>query len=300
MKREQHVTLPALIAVVVALGTLTVWSQSDSKVTPFGELLTNGRFVLVNGAPAGRGSTVFNGSEIQTEDTTAFINILSGGGVLSIAPGSRVKITRRQARIIAEVLQGSVTVRSRLASTVIAPDRVIQSEPNNLYTVSVLDSGTKVESLLKSVKVAVANGVTETIAAQAGQALTDAVAPVGTPKPAPVQQGPVTDRGQNCFVDVRCQRIGTRLEVRGEVTCGGTPVAGVQVQMRVILNDRTVLGPFTTTTNATGDYFFDPDAPGNAALKNVTTGGIATVQAQECGDDCAIATDSTGNRCQFL
>lgn len=291
-----------LLIVSVGVGCLLITSAlAQSPLKPasdlVGEIITDGGSVKVNGVPAQRGSSIFNGSEIQTSEAAAFVSLTSGGGVLSIAPGSRVKITREQSQIIAQVLKGSVTMRSLLPSTVVAPDRIITSEPDNLYKVSVSDSGTVVESLLKSVAVRTAQGAVQTIAAQTTRAIAGAVAPVDdSPRPGvdqPTQE--LTDRGRNCFIKIELCDVdvapdpdptGPTLTVTGVLSCGTPsgrmPVGGARVRLMIFTLDRNVLGPFQTTTGTgapipVGRFRFDVTNPSIAA------GGSARVVSVNCG-----------------
>jgi hypothetical protein len=290
---------PLLLLLIAISGQ----SQSPQKTVaePVGEIIANGAPVSINGTPVPRGSTVFNGNEIRTGDASAFVRLTSEGGVLSIAPGSAIKITREQGKIVAQVLKGSVTVRSPLASMVIAPDRVVNSDAANLYTVSVSDSGTLVKSLLKSVVVQAADGVVQTIAAQATGALGAAMAPDDSSKPHPQAEPPVTDRGENCFISVLCERMGTTLTVMGKTSCKGQGVGGVRVTLRIFFSNRAPsIGPLFTTTKimpagAVGLFEYPP-----ITNPNVAGGGVAEVIVNDCG----MCRDrpgggTAGNRCYF-
>lgn len=281
---------------VVCLLITSALGQSPSKPTTdlVGEIITDGGSVSVNGTRAQRGSSIFNGSEIQTGDASAFVNITSGGGVLSISPGARVKITREQSRIVAQVFEGCVTMRSSLASTVIAPDRVITSEPDNLYKVSVSDSGTAVESLLKSVAVKTAQGAVQTVAAEAMAAIASGATSSGdSPRPGvdqPTQE--LTDRGRNCFIKIeQCDVTdGDTLTVGGVLSCGTRngrmPVGGARVRLMIFTLDRNQLGPFETTTGTgmgipfvpVGRFTFDP-----VTDPSIAAGGSARVVSVNCG-----------------
>jgi len=304
MKKKVHKRLSYLILVVLSL-TLTAVGQvpQQPKAEPVGEIITSGDSVQINGTVAQRGSTVFSGSEIQTGGASAFVNLTSGGGVLSVAPGSRVKVSREQAKIIAEVLKGSVTVRSSLASTVIAPDRVVNSEPGDLYTVSVPDSGAGavVQSMLKSVVVKTADGALQMVAAEAAGAVAAAIGPNDSPRPGVDQPAQATNRGQNCFVTIMCSKVGSMLTVTGEVFCGGNDVGGATVVLRIFFSNRAPgLGPFTMTTltsppSMVGHYTFGP-----ITNSNIPGGGVAVVEVTNCGPcrDQPVGGNAS-NRCTF-
>ncbi|MBI3950384.1 MAG: hypothetical protein HY314_08015 [Acidobacteria bacterium] len=283
--KQNSVKVLTFTMFVVLFVVVTGVSQSPQKTAaePVGVLNTGAESVIVNGAPAPRGSTVFNGNEIRTGDEAATVNLASGGGVLSIGPESRVKISRDQAKIIAEVLKGSVTMRTPLASTVIAPDRTVNSEADNLYRVSVSDSGTAVQSFLKSVAVKTADGAVQTIAAEAMGAVAAAASDSGD-TPAPAQPEQVTpERG--CFISAECKVDGTTLVVSGIVLCQGNPVGGETVRLMVTFRAaRSERVRLTTTTIPSGAmagrYSFTVTNP------NVPDGGVAVVMIRRCGASC--------------
>jgi hypothetical protein len=282
-----------VLALSVFLGSwlaITGVSQSPSQsvIEVVGEIITDNDQVRINGAPAQRGSTIFNGNEIQTADGSAFVTFTANAGVLSIGPDSRVKVSRQQGNIIAEVFKGTVTVRSRVASTVIAPDRVISSEPNNLYTVSIADSGTVARSLMKSLLIKTAAGVTHTIAAQATEALASAAIPSAIGKPNLIAEAKLTP-GQGCFLSVQCVTTGNMVMASGTVLCDGNPVSGTIVTGRVFFRDRTISKPVAQVTNAAGEYKI------SITNDSVAGGGTAVVTINNCGQ----CRTRTGNRCSF-
>jgi hypothetical protein len=294
MKKSTVKWMSLLAMVVLCLAsTAVIQSQNKPLAEPVGEILSSGGNVSVNGTQVTRGSTVFNKNEIQTGTTTAFVNFSSGGGVLSIAPDSRVKVSREQGKIIAEVLQGSVTLRSPLASTIIAPDRVVSSDPDNLYTVSVSDASTTVQALMKPLSVTM-NGVVNTIAVEAAQTMTTAAFSKSADKPEPHSPAQNTPRPNNCFVDARCRvTMDNFVTVTGAVSCGGVPVPDTRVRLDFVFLDRfrPRAGPFTTTTGADGHYSFVKVVPAG-------TGGVAIVQLL---GNCGACSRGTGNsnRCNF-
>lgn len=236
--------------IVVLLLAVAGVGQSPPKTAadPVGVVATEARSVKVQGSHAQRGSTVFNGEEIQTSDDPVTVDVTSGGGALVIAPKSRVKLSRESSRVVAEVLKGTVTIRSPLSSTVITRDRIIQSEPENLYRVTISDSGTGVESFMKSVTVKAASGALETIVAQAGGLK------AAGPQQGPNDGEPVTPV-KGPFLTANCTLSGTTLTVFGVVTCRGVAIAGADVVLWI-----TVPGGFsinkTTKTDGTGRYEF--------------------------------------------
>lgn len=273
MKRTQKALAFSLLAMLSLIVPAASQSPLKPVAEPLGAVMTSDQRVIINGASAQRGSTVFNGDEIQTGEAPASINVSSGGGVLSIAPMSRVKISREQAKLIAEVLTGSLTVRSPLASTVLASGRVVSSEPDNLYRVSVSDAGAAVESFLKSVAVKTADGATQTIAAQSTKL--NAV---------PVQVGPgdlepVTPIG-GLDVSITCVLTFKTLMVSGIVTCRGIPVAGARVVLRVFVAGILPITR-TTTTDSAGRYKFT--ITDDELIKGGTAEVTATTTRRGCG-----------------
>jgi hypothetical protein len=266
---------------------IITFGQSKTMTKPVGEIVSHDGEVTINGTSAQRGTAVFNGNEIQTIRGSAFLNLTAGGGVLSMAPGSRVKISRDEKKVVTEIIAGTITVRSPLASTVIAPDRVITSEPDNLYTVSVQSSGTTVNSFSKSLMVRAADGAVQTIAAQAAGAVAKAIAQTGPGADQPTQ---ATDRTQSAWVTARCMLTGTTLMVSGDVSCRGILVDGAEVRLNLQLRDGTIITQ-TTTTNAAGAYKFTvtipPQPPGFRGVAHV----FAVTNIPGCAD--------SGVRCYF-
>jgi len=278
MKSTQKTLAFSILAVLSLIVPAASQSPLKPVAEPLGAVMTSDQRVIINGASAQRGSTIFNGDEIQTGEAPASINLSSGGGVLSIAPGSRVKISRAQAKIIAEVLNGSITVRSPLASTVLASGRVVSSEPDNLYSVSVSDAGTAVESFLKSVAVKTADGATQTIAAQATKN-----------NASPVQVGPgdlepVTPI-DGLFVTINCVLTFKTLMSSGIVACRGIPVDGARVILRVLVAGILPITQ-TTTTDSSGQYKF------TITDDELIKGGTAEVTATTTRRGCARARNS--------
>jgi hypothetical protein len=295
MKKSSFVALAVYMLLIFLCAPITM-SQTNQKVStkPVAEIITSGGSVQVNGTSAQRGMSIFNGSEVQTSDASAFVNFTSGGGVLSIAPGSRVKVSREQGKIIAEVLKGSVTVRSPLASTVIAPDRTINSEPNNLYTVSISDSGTSVQSLSKALAVKTANGLTQTVAAEVGRAITGGIAQTEPDIDQPAQGQ--TTQFSGSFVGADCMKVGNILMVSGKLICNGNPagVAGATVVLTIRLNCRpsNFVPPQTTMTDGNGNYKFTVDLTGAPCMTGLA---IITTSANNVPLECR----RDGNRCVF-
>jgi hypothetical protein len=280
--------LSTLVVLLLAVGAPSQ-STSKSKAQPLGEIITEGDSVKINGTSAQRGTTVFEGSAIQTGDGLAFVNLTSGGGVLSIGPGSEVKITREQSTIVAYVIKGSVTVRSQLASTVIAPDRVVTSGPDNLYTVSVSNSGTQVGSLLKSVAVKAADGAIRTVAAQVPGALMGSAGALYSPNP---ERSVALSPDESCTVTTSCRRSGDTLDVSGRVSCTSNAIGGTRVTLHCYFRNREVGAPQSTMTNRQGDYRFV------LTSENVKMGGSVWLIADSCGK-CGGNVPTRSNRCTF-
>jgi hypothetical protein len=299
------VVMCSMLIVLCLAATALSQDPPKSPAEPVGVIVTSGDQVMVNGATVHRGSTVFSGNDVQTGDVPAFVNITSGGGALSVAPHSRVRLSREQAKIIAEIIHGSLTVRSPLASTVVAPGRVITSEPDNLYTVSVSGTEAAIKSLLKPVTVRTAEGTVQTIAA----AMVSGAAAVTFPSsdstgggpgaaqpPVPGYPPEVTPYG-GCFVAVICQVIDTNtLRVAGIVLCNGNPVGGTTVDLRIFLRNQAVMGPVTVRTVQTGSrigqYEFTFRSPSMLSI-----GGMAVATVTDCGQ-CTDRNPET-NRCSF-
>lgn len=286
MKHETVNTFTKLIVMILAV-TMTGLGQSKSVHKPVGEIVTHEGQVKIDGASAQRGATVFDGNEIHVVSGSAFVNLLAGSGVLSLSPGSRLKLSRDEKQVNVELLAGSVTVRSKLASRVIAPDRIITSGPDNLYAVSVQDSGTTVNSLSKSLMVRTADGAVQTIVAEAAGALTKAIA---RNEPSRDQPAQATERTRTAWVSARCMLTGLTLMVSGDVSCRGVLIAGAEVRLNVQLRDGTIITQ-TTTTNSVGAYKFTvtipPQPPGFRGTAHV----VAITNIPGCGD--------AGNRCYF-
>jgi hypothetical protein len=305
MKERKRNMVTLLAGLLLCLAT-TAESQAPSgrAAEPIGVVIANNNQVTVNGTEIKAGTTVFSGNEIQTGDGTAFVNVTSGGA-LSLSPGSKIKLSREQARIVAEVLQGSITVRSLLASTVKAPGRVINSEPDNLYTVSLTGQETQVRSLLKPVSVTTADGVVQTIAATVGGSVAAAAFSSGRPgrvivdrglQPSPPGYPPSVTPYAGCAVITLCARTGPNtVRISGIVMCNGTPVAGTGVLIRLYFQNNTSSGPKPTGTLSdgprAGHYELTITDP------NVVHGGMAVVTVQDCG--LCTGRDAQTNRCFF-
>lgn len=287
MKRDTNKTM----LIGLALGWCligTTWGQSppQSSKQPVGALTGQAQSVLINGVAAERGTTVFSGSEIRTGATAAAVHLIGGGGLVSIAPESQVKLVREQDTVIAEVSKGSITMRSPLASMVVTPDRTVRSEPNNLYTVSTSNSGSVVESFLKEVAVRAADGVVQTIAPKApttvGRPTTPLQGSVGEPEPITPVRGP--------FVVANCMLTGNTLMVSGTVACNGIAVAGASVTVSVQIKGLPpVFLRETVTTDEAGRYkatFTD---------ERLSRGGTARLSAVTNIASCGTAAGS----CQF-
>ncbi|MDW8239322.1 MAG: hypothetical protein RMM98_06890 [Acidobacteriota bacterium] len=287
MKREMNTTI--LIWLVVGSCLMgAAWAESPPKLQkqPVGALAGESQSVLINGVAAERGTTVFSGSEIRTGATAAAVHLTGGGGLVSIAPESHVKLVREKDTIIAEVSKGSVTMRSPLASVVVAPDQTVRSGPNNLYTVSTSSAGSVVESFLKEVAVRAADGVVRTVAPKApvtgGRTTTPLQAGVGEPEPITPVRGP--------FVVANCTLTGNTLIVSGAVACNGIAVAGASVTVHVTTKG---LPPVTLRQTVTADEAgrfrttFTNDA--------LSRGGTARISAVTNIPACGTAAGS----CQF-
>ncbi|MCS6803927.1 MAG: hypothetical protein RMM98_03445 [Acidobacteriota bacterium] len=287
VKKPETVNSITKFVVMILAVTMTGFGQSKSVNKPVGEIVTREGQVKIDGTSAQRGATVFNGSEIEVVDGSAFLNLLAGSGVLSLTAGSRVKVSRDEQRVIAELMAGTITVRSALASTVVAPDRVITSEPDNLYTVSVQKSGTTVSSLSKSLMVRTADGAVQTVAAEAADTLAKAIARIEPRNDQPAQ---ATERTRTAWVSARCMLTGLTLMVSGDVSCRGVLIAGAEVRLNVQLRDGTIITQ-TTTTDSVGAYKFTltipPQPPGFRGAAHV----VAITNIPGCGD--------AGNRCYF-
>jgi hypothetical protein len=283
-------TLSTLMLVCLAATTLSK-SPQKPMAELVGEVIMNGDLVRINRAPAQRGSTVFNGNEIQTENTSAFVHLTSGRGVLSVGPGAQVRISLVQAKIIAEVFRGSITVRTALASTVIAPDRVVNSEPDNLYTVSVSDSGTMVESLLKPVAVKAADGGVEIITPQVTKAVATAGPLRDFSRPSPSERR-VMGETESCFVSATCRRTDNTLIVSGQVLCTVNPVTGTRVTLRCYFQKKKGNALLATRTDHSGKYEFAMTDP------RVSVGGMTHIIVEDCGQ-CNGGMKTMSNRCFF-
>jgi hypothetical protein len=166
------------IAFALVIGLLGLsFHPTVAAQAVLGEILITGN-ATINQVKATSGSTFFSGSEIQTFDrASAIINLSHGGGVLSLEPGSRVKITGDR-EITAEVYHGTITLRTTQASRVRTPQAMIESEADNAYLVTVSTDGTIVEPMRHRVVVQ-ANGQQVVVnpgergVAQQGQVKTD-------------------------------------------------------------------------------------------------------------------------------
>jgi hypothetical protein len=287
MEKNTRRVVVVSLALVLCLATTTL-SQSPPKpaAEPVGAIASSGDTVLVNGATAQRGTTVFSGNEIRTGATATSVHLTSGGGIVSIAPESRVKLIRERDKVIAEVLKGSVTMRSPLTTVVVAPDQTVNSGPNNLYTVSTSDSGSVVESFLKEVAVKAADGAVQTIAPKVPNTLGREATPlqggVGEPEPITPERGP--------FIVARCMVTGNTLMVSGSISCNGVAVPGAQVTVSAQVRGFPLLFlRETVTTDESGRY------KATFTHDRIPRGGTARLSARTNIASCGVGANS----CEF-
>ncbi len=231
--------LPVIATFLVTWNGLAQSSESISKPIgkPIGELLVNSTdgAVTVNGVGARWGSTIFDGSEIKTNGGPAFVSFSGGLGAISIGPGSKARFAIKDSRVLAELTQGSLTVRSKVASQVAAPDRTVLSEQGNLYNVIVSPSaGTLVESLGGPLVVSMANGAFQNVVAR----IQGAVPQVAVEKPSPdgaQQNTPRQGAFIACLIDTTCCNGRTapcRRVVVNVVDQAGVPLNGGSVGIK--------------------------------------------------------------------
>jgi len=282
----------------LALTLLLLISLSFSGVerTPIGEIITGGEgTVLVNGVRVAWGSTLFNGSEIQTSTSTAFVRFNEVAGALSISEDSRVRISREQGRIVAEVLQGAVTVRADVATRIVASGRIIESDPTNLYSVTVFDKDTEplVRTVQKPVRVSLGEKLMTIVPEAVSSAAESLVAQMNGPQPEAALAQVVTPTTA-LFADCKAVLVGCTLTVtQGPfgVLSFGNPVIGARVTDLVTFRLRAPRAAGSARSGAGGVYTI-VHALTTAQCKVAPSGGTVRIIA-------TYGRYRTANQCTF-
>lgn len=231
---------------------------SGVQQKPIGEIITGGEgHVLVNGVRVAWGSAIYSGSEIQTSTSTAFVRFSEGAGALSISEESRVRISREPGRIVAEVLQGSIAVRADVPTRILATGRIIESDPANLYSVSVLDKNAEpvVRTLQKPVRVSFGEKLMNVVP-EAVSAAESLVTQMNGPPPEAALAAVVTPTTA-LFADCQAVLVGCTLTVtQGPfgVLSFGNPVIGARVADVVTFRRLASRAAGTATSTAGGAY----------------------------------------------
>lgn len=259
---------------------------------PVGELILIGDGeVKINGWRATWGSTVFEGSEIVTTSSVAFVKLVSGAGAIVIEPSSQVKISRRGTTTVVRVIRGRVTVRSREAFELETPERTIRSLGQELYSVMVSEKQVEVESAKPSQTFTLGRALMIAGPAFAGAALIQAV--VGS-QPAPASRRATSEEQQRVVIECRAEKLpGLGLRVVGKVQRGFVPLAGAPVIIRVMFRSQLMMPlvshVLTGTTGPQRGFF---QRVQTATPTDLSRGGVVEVVTQ-------VDHELAHNRCLF-
>lgn len=290
----------SLLGLVVMMSLPLAHGDQAARLTPgvapgrvpVGELILIGDGeVKINGWRATWGSTVFEGSEIVTTSSVAFVKLVSGAGVIVIEPSSQVKISRRATATVVRVIRGRVTVRSRQPFELETPERTIRSPGEELYSVVVSEKQVQVESARPSRTLPVGRVLAMAGPAVAGAALIQAV--LGS-QPAPAIRRATSEEQQRVVIECRAEKLpGLGLRVVGKVQRGFVPVAGAPVIIRVMFRSQLMMPlvshVLTGTTGPHRGFFQTVQA---ATPTDLSRGGIVEVVTQ-------VDHELAHNRCLF-
>ncbi|HXF05751.1 MAG TPA: hypothetical protein VNM72_10100 [Blastocatellia bacterium] len=288
-----------LLGLLVMMNLLPARGNQGSGVrsgltgrVPVGELILIGDGeVRINGWRATWGSTVFEGSEIVTTSSVAFVKLMNGAGAIVIEPSSQVKISRRVATPVVRVIRGKVMVRSQEPFELETPDRTIRSMGEELYSVVVSEKRVRVESARPSQTLSVGRVLAMAAPAVAGAALIQAA--LGS-HPAPAIRRATSEEQQRVVIECRTEKLpGLGLRVVGKVHRGFVPVAGAPVIIRVMFRSQLMMPlvshVLTGTSGPHRGFFQTVQA---ATQTDLSRGGVVEVVTQ-------VDHELAHNRCLF-
>ncbi len=259
---------------------------------PVGQLIFVGDGeVKVNGWPAPWGSTVFEGSDIVTTSSVAFVKLVDRNAVVMIEPSGQVKIFRRGNRTVVRVIRGKVAVRSRQAFDIETPERTIRSPGEELYSVVVSDKDEVGVEAVKPSSDALARMLVLAAPTLAGAGLVQLL--LGS-SPGTARRLATSEEQQRVIIDCRAENLpGLGLRVVGRVERGFIPIAGAPVIVRVMFRSRLMaplVSHLLTATTGPQRGFYQTILP--ASPTDLSGGGVVEVVTQ-------VDQEVARNRCLF-